>query len=156
MLKTETELLTLVEVNFDQPQKVKPVLKSVPAFTARKSLPAEAADQTKSEPLPGMSVPIVAPAASGRQAVTPEEIYIAELRAFLDKKKKYPALAKKMGQTGLVKIKFEIDRQGRVLSTEIAEASEFESLNKSAKSLIDQVQSFKPFPQFIVPIEYKL
>lgn len=102
--------------------------------------------------------------ANSRTAVTPEEIYIAELRSFLEKKKKYPALAKKMGQSGKVKIKFEINRDGKITNSQIAEASHFESLNKSAKTLIDEIQMFKPFPaevkrltwQFIIPIEYKL
>lgn len=100
----------------------------------------------------------------GRLAITAEEMYIAELKNSLDKLKKYPVLAKKMGHTGKVKIKFEIDRNGQIIRSEITEHSSHDSLNQSVKNLLNEVKKFKPFPdeikhvtwQFTLPVEFKL
>jgi TonB family protein len=101
---------------------------------------------------------------TGVMAKTPEQIYIAELKQFIDRKKKYPAVAKKMGQTGRVVIQFELDSEGNVISKKIVESSVYESLNSSTLSLIDRMGKFKRFPdlikktswQFVVPVDYKL
>lgn len=100
----------------------------------------------------------------GQVAVTPEEIYYAELKYDLNKRKKYPSLAKKMGYTGSVKIKFELDRHGKVLKSEIVEASKYEILNQSVKDMLQNMGEFKPFPEsmkhatlkFVLPVEFIL
>lgn len=100
----------------------------------------------------------------GRLAKTTEEIYIAELKYDLEKRKKYPVMAKKMGHTGRVTIKFVIDRQGEIIQSEILEPSAHVSLNDSVKKLLSETKNFKPLPeeiqratwQFILPVEFKL
>jgi len=100
----------------------------------------------------------------GRLAKTTEEIYIAELKYDLEKRKKYPVMAKKMGHTGRVTIKFVIDRKGEIIQSEILEPSQHVSLNDSVKKLLSETKNFKPLPeeiqratwQFILPVEFKL
>lgn len=100
----------------------------------------------------------------GRLAKTSEEVYIAELKYDLEKRKKYPVMAKKMGHTGRVTIKFEIDRRGEIIYSEILVPAKHPSLNESVQKLLLETKTFKPFPEeisrttwkFILPVEFKL
>ena len=100
----------------------------------------------------------------GRLAKTAEEVYIAELKYDLEKRKKYPVMAKKMGHTGRVTVKFEINRSGEIIHSEILEPSTHTSLNDSVKKLLLETKAFKPLPEeiqrttwkFILPVEFKL
>lgn len=100
----------------------------------------------------------------GRLAKTTEEVYIAELKYDLEKRKKYPVMAKKMGHTGRVTVKFEINRSGEIIHSEILEPSTYASLNDSVKKLLLETKAFKPLPEeiqrttwkFILPVEFKL
>lgn len=112
--------------------------------------------------------PVVSAAAEGGQigrlAKTTEEIYIAELKYDLEKRKKYPVMAKKMGHTGRVTIKFEINRRGEIIHSEILEPAIHASLNESVQKLLSETKTFKPFPdeilrttwKFVLPVEFKL
>lgn len=100
----------------------------------------------------------------GRLAKTSEEIYIAELKYDLEKRKKYPVMAKKMGHTGRVTIKFEINRRGEIIHSEILAPAAHASLNESVQNLLIETKTFKPFPdeiqrttwKFVLPVEFKL
>lgn len=100
----------------------------------------------------------------GRAAKNSEEKYIAELKYDLEKRKKYPLMAKKMGHTGRVTIKFEINRSGEIIHSEIMEHSSYASLNESVQKLLLETKNFKPLPdeiqrttwKFILPVEFKL
>ena len=100
----------------------------------------------------------------GRLAKNTEELYIAELKHNLEKRKKYPVMAKKMGHTGRVTVRFEINRQGEIIHSEILEPSAHASLNDSVQKLLSETKAFKPLPEeiqrttwkFILPVEFKL
>lgn len=100
----------------------------------------------------------------GRLAKTTEEVYIAELKYDLEKRKKYPVMAKKMGHTGRVTVKFEINRKGEIIHSEIMEPSSHASLNDSVQKLLSETKAFKPLPEeiqrttwkFILPVEFRL
>ena len=100
----------------------------------------------------------------GRLAKTSEEVYIAELKYDLERRKKYPVMAKKMGHTGRVTIKFEINRRGEIIHSEILEPATHASLNESVQKLLSETKTFKPFPEeiqrttwkFVLPVEFKL
>lgn len=100
----------------------------------------------------------------GRLAKTAEEIYIAELKYDLEKRKKYPVMAKKMGHTGRVTIQFEINRRGEIIHSEILEPAAHASLNDSVQKLLLETKNFKQLPdeiqrttwKFILPVEFKL
>ncbi|KHD87617.1 MAG: siderophore-mediated iron transport protein [Bdellovibrio sp. ArHS] len=98
------------------------------------------------------------------QEVSPEERYLYEIKKLLERRKRYPAMAKKMGQTGIVTMRFTLAADGSLLASEVIEKSPYESLNQAAHELVRSINGVKPFPQeiqktswsFTVPIEYVL
>lgn len=90
--------------------------------------------------------------------------YASEIIRELNRHKVYPETALRLRQQGRVKVRFRIDRTGQVLEAEILEKAPFETLNRAARRLIEDVRRFKPFPEsvneatwiFTVPIEYTM
>lgn len=88
--------------------------------------------------------------------------YISKIAWTLNQKKEYPDLARRMRQQGKLKVRFILERDGRILNAEVIEQSNYESLNQAAKKLLTEIKSFEPFPQGVtdqqwavtVPIEY--
>jgi periplasmic protein TonB len=76
----------------------------------------------------------------------------------------YPAAARARGQKGVVQIAFAINRQGRVVSSRVEQASGYAALDRAALETIDKAQPFEPPPpdmagdefSFTVPLEFKI
>lgn len=102
------------------------------------------------------------PEAQARR-MTLEESYLAGVRQTLERHKIYPPLAKRLGQTGEVTLKFEVGKGGEVLKSELANLSPYPVLNEAAKNLISAVR-FPPIPdelrrpswQFTYLVKYEL
>ncbi len=100
----------------------------------------------------------------GTVATTTEQSYIAHVRWQLEKNKKFPLLAKKQGHFGTVQIKFTVSTNGEIKNSEIAQSTDFDSLNQAALQILKSIKKFDPFPTeikksewtFVLPIEYKL
>ena len=100
----------------------------------------------------------------GTVATTTEQSYIAHVRWQLEKNKKFPLLAKKQGHFGTVQIKFTVSPNGEIKNSEIAQSTDFDSLNQAALQILKSIKKFDPFPTeikksewtFVLPIEYKL
>lgn len=96
--------------------------------------------------------------------VSPEQRYLYEVRKLLERRKRYPMMAKKMGQVGRVMVRFTLAQDGSLQESEIIEKAPHESLNKAAQELVQGIDKMKPFPEEIqktswvitVPIEYSL
>lgn len=96
--------------------------------------------------------------------VSPEQRYLYEIKKLLERRKRYPVLARKMGQTGKVTMRFTLGQDGSLLTSEIVEKTPYESLNQAAHDLVKGIHGMKPFPNEIqrtswsitVPIEYVL
>lgn len=92
-----------------------------------------------------------------------EEFYRASVRQTLEQKKIYPPLARRLGQTGTVVLKFVLGKDGSLVNAEIAEASPYPVLNEAAKNLLSDSR-FEPIPaelekpswEFTIPVEYRL
>jgi periplasmic protein TonB len=90
--------------------------------------------------------------------------YIYELRRFIDLRKTYPSLARKMRQEGQVIVRFEVLRDGKFTNIELTTPSQHERLNAAARELIASVNVYKPLPVSIaserllvtVPLTYSL
>lgn len=101
---------------------------------------------------------------TGTVANTIEQSYIAHVRWQLEKNKKFPILAKKQGHFGTVQIKFTVSPNGEIRNSEIAQSTDFDSLNQAALQILKSIKKFDPFPTeikksewtFVLPIEYKL
>lgn len=96
--------------------------------------------------------------------VSPEERYLYELRKLLERRKKYPVMARRMGHTGKVMMRFTLNADGSLSASEMVEKTPYDSLNNAALELVKGIDGIKPFPKEItrnawvitVPIEYSL
>lgn len=89
--------------------------------------------------------------------------YVVELKNYLEKHKRYPRIAAKLRQSGIVKVKLSILQDGTFKDIKVLDPSQYKSLNKSALNLLKELGSFKPLPkefypkeEFIIPIKYVL
>jgi len=89
--------------------------------------------------------------------------YAQQLKLYIEQNKFYPRSARKLKQTGLVRLQVEIDKDGYFRRIQIIEASHHENLNQAALSLIKKLGHFKPLPKefsketdFTIPIAYQL
>lgn len=96
--------------------------------------------------------------------VAARDRYLYELRLMIERRKIYPPIAKRRGETGRAVLQFSIDRDGSIHDAVISASSGFMSLDQASLQLIAELKSFKPFPDSIeseeirttVPIEYSL
>lgn len=75
------------------------------------------------------------------------EVYKAELRAMIDKNKYYPAISKRLGQTGTVVVAFTLLEDGHIIDVKIDRPSRYERLNDSALEAVKKVERFRPIPK---------
>ncbi len=96
--------------------------------------------------------------------VSSEQRYLYEIKTLLERRKRYPVMAKKMGHTGKVTMRFTLTADGSLTESEIVEKAPHETLNQAALDLVRGISGMKPFPREIqrtswsitVPIEYVL
>lgn len=96
--------------------------------------------------------------------VSPEQRYLYEIKKLLERRKRYPVMARKMGQTGRVMMRFTLAQDGSLVASEVLEKAPYEILNQAAHDLVKGIHGMKPFPHEIqrtswsitVPIEYVL
>jgi len=88
--------------------------------------------------------------------------YKDELYHFLKNKNHYPPVAAKLKQSGKVKVKIQINKNGEFRQVLLVEPSKFKTLNQGTLSFLNKVAKFKPLPEhlnseiFEVPIVYEL
>ncbi|RKT44838.1 energy transducer TonB [Thiocapsa rosea] len=90
--------------------------------------------------------------------------YYAELAAWLERHKRYPPQARKMRQEGIVRVRFVIDRNGRVISHRIETSSGHTALDHAASELLRRASPMPAIPasmgqsrlEIVVPIAYRL
>jgi TonB family protein len=90
--------------------------------------------------------------------------YFTTLRMDIEKRKRYPKLAKRLRQSGRVVLKFQIGKEGKIKNVLVEEPSPFRALNESAKKLVSNLKGEYPLPLAIkaerieikLPVSYKL
>lgn len=65
--------------------------------------------------------------------------YINEVRKLIIKNKKYPRIAQRLKQEGVVELSFKIEKSNKIKDLEIVEASSFESLNQAALEAVESI-----------------
>lgn len=75
-----------------------------------------------------------------------KEMYKAELRSRIEANKFYPAMSKKMGQTGTVVIGFTLLSDGTIINAKIDKPSEYEQLNQAGLEAVRKLKRFKEIP----------
>jgi protein TonB len=88
----------------------------------------------------------------------------SKLVGWLARYKRYPRLAQEQHQQGTALLRFSMDRQGRVLSAQLARGSGFSLLDDEAMALIQRAQPLPAPPpelagerlELVIPIEFSL
>lgn len=138
----------------------KPIVKVLsPSKAMQESAPKSAQLNTRGEqltaPVHGMQSQLAMQAKLSWQQL---------LHMHLEKHKKFPRHARRLGQQGVPKVTFTIDRAGRILSLVLSKASNFQLLDKEAQELVLRAQPLPPPPEevkgdrisFTIPIEFSL
>jgi protein TonB len=94
----------------------------------------------------------------------PSPNYLSQLYAHLERHKRYPAAAQRRRQTGTVYLRFTIDKEGNVLSSQIERSSGVPSLDKEVAAMIQRADPVPPLPAdmhedrltLIVPVRFNL
>jgi periplasmic protein TonB len=146
-------------VTLRAPQPPKPKIKQVerPPVTQREPLPAA--------PPPPATTPhstVSQGAATSTSSV--RVTWQAQLVAWLEKYKRYPRAAQEQREQGVVYLRFAIDRQGRVLSSQINKSSGFELLDDEVLALVQRAQPVPSPPpevtgdriELLVPVAFSL
>ncbi|UHD14853.1 energy transducer TonB [Thiocapsa bogorovii] len=90
--------------------------------------------------------------------------YYAQLAAWLERHKRYPSQARKLRQEGIVRVRFVIDRNGKVISHRIESSSGHTALDRAASELLRRASPMPAIPasmgrsrlEIVVPIAYRL
>ncbi|EGG98256.1 Ferric siderophore transport system2C periplasmic binding protein TonB [gamma proteobacterium IMCC2047] len=90
--------------------------------------------------------------------------YLTKVMARIAKFKRYPRSARKDGVTGVVTIKFVIQKNGRVRSSEIVKSSGDARLDEETKNILLRASPFPPVPRELsdrelvltLPVEFSL
>ena len=131
-----------------EPQKITATAKPPGKRPARKSTQASKA----------------ASVASRQQMAKEEASYRSMVRSLIEKKKFYPARARRNHSTGEVSVSFILQRDGSILNLRISHSSGVSALDQAARKAVQKVGRFPPFPdasrrtswEFTVPLHYRL
>lgn len=93
-----------------------------------------------------------------------DQSYLAKLAAILAQHKRYPFSSRKKAEEGVAILDFEINRNGRVLLSQIQKSSGFQALDKAVLVMLKRAEPFPPVPpdikgepiRFTLPIAFKL
>lgn len=129
--------------------------------------PASAQVQPSAAPASRPVVPAAAPSTGGGtdpRAKKQEADYFSLLSAHLNRRKSYPAEARKARQEGIVTIRFTVDRSGTVSGAGIKSSSGHALLDDATLSLLQRVAPLPKFPASMerdsvtlsLPIAYSL
>ena len=157
-------------VTLPTPQPLKPKLKA-------KRIEHPPTSRPEAEPTPALrepAPPAMAPPASATQpsaaqsttssAANARTSWQAQLVAWLEKYKRYPRVAQEQRQQGVVYLRFAIDRQGKVLLSQINKSSGFELLDDEVLALLQRAQPLPSPPpeisgeriELLVPVAFFL
>ncbi len=110
-----------------------------PIRTAKAEATGQAAESTVAQKA-------ASPAPSGGSAAGLAD-WRAQLRAHLERHKRFPADADPARDHGLARVSFVVDLQGRVLSKQLAASSGSAALDREAVSLLQRAQPLPPPPR---------
>jgi protein TonB len=118
----------------------------VPADTALP--PPEPVEPPK--PVVQPPVPLTTAPQRQRAAKQAEVMWQGKIVGLIERNKAYPPAAQARGETGVVQIAFSIDRQGRVLSSQVVRSSGHPALDQETLATLRRAQPF-PSPPADLP-----
>ena len=140
-----------------------PARKPEPEKISRKPEPAKKSVR-KPPPVKPQKKSQAASVASRQQIAKAETSYRNMVRSLIEKKKFYPARARRNRSTGKVRVSFTLQRDGSIANLRISHSSGVGALDQAAKKAVQKVGRFPPFPkastrarwEFTVPLHYRL
>ncbi|RBQ29637.1 energy transducer TonB [Aliarcobacter vitoriensis] len=93
-----------------------------------------------------------------------ENIYLAKVKAKVEKHKEYPRVAKRLNQTGKVEVNFDVFKKGHVKNVKIVKKSKFDKLDEATLELLIKIAMFEPIPDELdrevwnitIPVDYQI
>ncbi len=93
-----------------------------------------------------------------------ENVYLDRLKAAIEAQKRYPAIARRLGQSGRVLLGFTLDQNGAIVAVRVVESTPHERLNRAALEILERIGRFDPIPETLrrerwhitVPILYDI
>ena len=90
--------------------------------------------------------------------------YLMGLSKEFEKRKDYPATARRLKEEGTVRVQFTVARDGAISGAVVAKPCPYSSLNESALAAVQAVSKFDPIPAILgkdtwkmeIPIKYNL
>lgn len=166
-LETVLTVRTLAEDTAPLPLEAppEPMLPTQPqlSLSAPQFVVQTAAVTPPSQQAPAAPQAAVVPAAPSAPQADANPYYQIVLRQ-IAQHKRYPAQAKRIRQEGLVEISFEIGADGRLLSAQVSQSSQIQSLDTAALAAVTAASPFPPIPAELgvsrlslsLPIEFAL
>ncbi|HTY69515.1 MAG TPA: energy transducer TonB [Alphaproteobacteria bacterium] len=111
---------------------------------------------TAPAPVPPAPAPVAAPPVPAPPPVDLLSAFESRLIAHVERYKHYPQSARARHQQGVVRLRFTMDRSGRVLSARIAQSSGVPALDDEVLSMIDRAAPLPPFPPEIAQAQLDL
>jgi protein TonB len=145
-------------------QKIEPPPPSpAPAVAALPPPEPVKPDPPKEKPVP----PVAMTTAPPRQRATPQaEInsWHSKIVALIERHKAYPPAAQARGEKGVAQLTFSIDRQGRVVSSQVVRSSGYAALDQETMATVRRAQPFPRPPadlpgdrfDFTVPVRFNI
>lgn len=78
-----------------------------------------------------------------------KEHYYSKVRNMIERKKRYPSIAKKLRQEGIVHVTFTISKNGAISDIRLVKKCPYERLNRAAIRVLKEIGSFPPIPEEI-------
>lgn len=136
--------------------------KALPAGQSEKARTAEPVRKQPARKVPQPSRP--ASTASLQQIAKAEASYMSKVRSLIEKKKFYPARARRNRSSGEASVSFTLRRDGSIENLRISQSSGASTLDQAARKAVQKVGRFPPFPdaskrtswEFTVPLHYRL
>ena len=149
------------------PIEVPPVRAPMPQDPVTLPSPAPPPPVRQAAPAPAAPVaagPVAAAPGSDPRARAQEADYFSLISAHLNRKKRYPAEAKKAMQQGIVTVRFTVDRDGNVSGVSIKRTSGHALLDQATIELVQRVAPLPRMPASMkrdtitlsLPIDYSL
>ncbi len=125
--------------------------KATPRIYAAAPVSSAASAVSSSAP-PGNSPP----SPTGALKVSGQSEYLSQLSKWIEARKVYPLTARRLGQEGQVEIGFTITRDGEIREARLTQVCRYGSLNEAALALARGLGRFKPLPEGMGMLEWKL
>jgi protein TonB len=110
------------------------------------------------------SVPVTTAPQRQRAINQAKATWYGNIRRLIERNKSYPPAAQARGETGMVQFAFSIDRQGRVLASQVVVSSGHAALDQESLATVRRAQPFPPAPadmpggkfDFTMPMKFNI